>query len=64
MSFGLGIHMCIGAPMARLEAEIALRTLIKIVPRLQLRGPGERIAPFFLWGRRKLPVFVPDGDVI
>jgi len=55
MSFGLGTHFCLGAPMARLEAEIALRALIERLPELRLLGPGERIAPFFLWGRRKLP---------
>jgi cytochrome P450 len=55
MSFGLGTHFCLGAPMARLEAEIALRALIERLPALRLLGPGERIAPFFLWGRRRLP---------
>jgi cytochrome P450 len=56
MSFGLGVHFCLGAPMARLEAEIALKTLVQRLPNLQLKGPGERIAPFFLWGRRTLPL--------
>ena len=56
MSFGLGLHMCIGAPMARMEAEIALTTLINRLPNLRLRGEGTRIAPFFLWGRRTLPL--------
>ncbi len=56
MSFGLGQHFCLGAPMARLEADIALRTLIERMPELELLGPGERIAPFFLWGRRRLPL--------
>lgn len=56
MSFGLGVHFCLGAPMARMEAEIALHALIKRMPGLRLLGEGERIAPFFLWGRSKLPV--------
>ncbi len=56
MSFGLGVHFCLGAPMARLEAEIALNALVKRLPDLRLMGEGERIAPFFLWGRRTLPV--------
>ena len=56
LSFGLGVHFCLGAPMARMEAQIALTTLLQRVPRLELRGEGERIAPFFLWGRRRLPV--------
>lgn len=56
MSFGLGVHFCLGAPMARLEAEIALTALARRMPDLKLLGPGQRIAPFFLWGRRNLPV--------
>jgi cytochrome P450 len=56
LSFGLGVHMCLGAPMARLEAEIALRILAERMPDLRLVDAGSRIAPFFLWGRSKLPV--------
>ncbi|MEM1435646.1 MAG: cytochrome P450 [Pseudomonadota bacterium] len=56
MSFGVGVHFCLGAPMARMEAEIALRALLERLPALRLQGPGTRIAPFFLWGRRRLPV--------
>ena len=56
LGFGLGVHFCLGAPLARLEARIALRTLLQRCPDLQLLGDGERIAPFFLWGRRLLPV--------
>lgn len=58
LAFGLGLHFCIGAPMARMEAEIALRILGERLPDLHLLGPGERIAPFFLWGRRKLPLTI------
>lgn len=56
LGFGLGVHFCLGAPLARLEARVALRTLLQRCPDLQLLGDGERIAPFFLWGRRRLPV--------
>lgn len=56
MAFGLGVHFCLGAPTARLEAEIALAVLRERLPNLTLESAGERIAPFFLWGRKKLPV--------
>lgn len=56
LSFGLGVHFCLGAPLARLEARVAMRTLLQRCPDLELRGDGERIAPYFLWGRRRLPV--------
>ena len=54
MSFGLGLHFCLGAPMARLETRIALQALCEHYPNLQLVDAGERIAPFFLWGRKRL----------
>lgn len=56
LAFGLGVHFCLGAPMARLEAEIALAQLTARLPQMRLLDDGERIAPFFLWGRHKLPV--------
>ena len=56
LSFAIGVHVCIGAEMARLEARTALRALIARFPDLSLIDRGERIKPFFLWGRRRLPV--------
>ena len=56
MSFGLGLHFCLGATTARLEAEVALRLLLEKLPNLRLVHNGERIGPFFLWGRKTLPL--------
>jgi len=39
LTFGTGIHACLGAPLARLEAEIALSHLINRFPRISLTDP-------------------------
>lgn len=36
LAFGTGIHFCLGAPLARLEADIAIRALLQRIPALQL----------------------------
>ncbi len=43
LAFGLGIHYCLGAPLARLEGEIAFHTLFHYFPTLQLAVPPEQL---------------------
>lgn len=42
LAFATGIHVCLGAPLARLEAKIALEALVQEFPRLCRTGEPER----------------------
>jgi cytochrome P450 len=56
VSFGFGVHFCLGAPIARLEAKVALSRLLGGVPKLRLVDQPERINSWLYWGQGKLPV--------
>jgi cytochrome P450 len=42
LAFGAGIHFCIGAPLARLEARLALPALLKVIPGYDVIEPVDR----------------------
>ncbi|MFJ7076857.1 cytochrome P450 [Streptomyces sp. NPDC098781] len=57
LAFGHGIHFCLGAPLARLEARTALRSLLDRAPGLAPDGPpGEWLPGMLIRGVRSLPV--------
>lgn len=59
MSFGIGIHSCIGQNLARTELELAYKTLFERVPTLRLAVPADELDykhDGFVWGVRSLPV--------
>ena len=43
VGFGYGIHYCLGAPLARLEARIAFNTLLARLPSLRLAVPATQL---------------------
>lgn len=56
LAFGDGIHHCLGAPLARLEARVALEALLSRAPEYELAGPGERLCNHGIRGWVSLPI--------
>ncbi|ABK03359.1 cytochrome P450 [Arthrobacter sp. FB24] len=57
LAFGHGVHFCLGAPLARLEARIALEAILSRLPGLAL-APGahlERMDSTIVYGLKALP---------
>ncbi len=65
LAFGHGIHFCVGAPLARLEASIALPMMLEQLPQLRRvpDAPVELLASRALWGVKRLPItFAPAAS--
>lgn len=56
VSFGAGIHACVGAPLARLEMQIALQTLCERLPGLRLAATPAYRDTWHFHGLESLPV--------
>lgn len=60
LTFGYGIHFCLGAALARLEGRIALEELLKRFPDWEVDMANARLAPTStVRGWETLPAFVP-----
>lgn len=55
-AFGQGIHYCMGAPLARVEAKVALRLVLERLPNLRLTGEPDEISAAVMHGVETLPV--------
>jgi cytochrome P450 len=56
LTFGGGVHYCLGAPLARLEAQIALPALLRRFPGMELIARPRRRPRMNLRGWREVPV--------
>jgi cytochrome P450 len=58
ITFGAGIHFCLGAPLARLEMQIAFETILRRMPNLELLAEPEWKPTYIIRGLKSLPVRV------
>jgi cytochrome P450 len=56
LAFGWGVHHCIGAPLARREAQLALGWMVERFDTVELAGPVAVNEPFILRGLTTLPI--------
>jgi len=56
VAFGVGVHFCLGAPLARMELFESLTTLLATYPSLALAGEPESRGTFVLRGYHRVPV--------
>lgn len=63
LAFGNGVHYCLGAPLARMEAEVAFPALLRHCPDLALAADPDRLAwrsSRMMRGLKRLPLtFTP-----
>jgi unspecific monooxygenase len=56
LSFGAGIHYCLGAPLAKLEFEILFSMMLELLPGLEVTKPPKWKPRFVLRGLEAIPV--------
>lgn len=56
VGFGMGVHYCLGAPLARMELQASLRELLRRWPHLGLAGDSPRRPTFVLRGYERIAV--------
>jgi cytochrome P450 len=59
ISFGIGIHRCVGNRLAELQLQIIWEEILKRFPNIEVLGEPERVLSTFVRGYRSLPVRIP-----
>ena len=59
LSFGFGIHRCVGNRLAEMQLKILWEEILKRFPRIEVMGPPTRVRSPFVRGYTRLPVRIP-----
>jgi cytochrome P450 len=59
LSFGFGIHRCVGNRLAEMQLQILWEEILKRFPKIEVVGKEERLASCFVHGITALPVRIP-----
>ena len=62
LSFGFGIHRCVGNRLAELQLKIIWEEILKRFPRIDVVGPPKRVYSSFVHGYEHLPVVIPTRN--
>jgi len=55
-AFGIGVHFCLGANLARMELQEIFRRLVPRLEEVELAGPVERMRSSFVGGIKRMPL--------
>jgi cytochrome P450 len=62
ISFGFGIHRCVGNRLAELQLTIIWEEILKRFPTIEVVGPPKRVYSTFVKGYERLPVVIPKRN--
>jgi cytochrome P450 len=62
MSFGFGIHRCVGNRLAELQLKIIWEEILARFPKIEVTGPPRRVYSSFVKGYERLPVIIPSRN--
>ena len=62
LSFGFGIHRCVGNRLAELQLKIIWEEILARFPKIEVMGPPRRVPSSFVKGYEYLPVIIPTRN--
>ncbi len=62
LSFGFGIHRCVGNRLAELQLKIIWQEILARFPKIEVVGPPRRVPSAFVKGYESLPVIIPTRN--